>query len=131
MALHKAHALGFPLADIIDGLGATPVPPPHPDGLQAMGRSNDTILFGGQVHLFVNGSDDQAEQLARQLPASSSRDYGKPFAEVFKAYDYDFFQIDPMLFSPAKVAVTALASGRTFQAGALDEALLERSFGQP
>jgi len=27
------------------------------------------------------------------------------------------------------VSVTALATGRTFHAGALDEALLERSFG--
>lgn len=130
VALHKAHALGFPLADVVDGLGATPLPPPHPDALKAMGRTNDTILFGGQVQLFVTGPDDRAEQLAQQLPASSSRDYGKPFADVFKDYNYDFFQIDPMLFSPARVAVTALASGRTFHAGALDENLLERSFSR-
>ncbi|MDX1606303.1 MAG: methenyltetrahydromethanopterin cyclohydrolase [Candidatus Competibacterales bacterium] len=128
VALHKAHELQFPLERIVDALGSTPIPPPHPDGLQAMGRTNDTILFGGQVQLFVTGPDDEARQLAEQLPSSASRDYGRPFAEVFKAYDYDFFKLDPMLFSPARVIVTALDSGRSFRAGNRDEALLARSF---
>jgi methenyltetrahydromethanopterin cyclohydrolase len=128
VALHKAHALGFPLAAIVDGIGSTPLPPPIKDGLKAMGRTNDTILFGGQVQLWVDTPDEQAEQLAKDLPSSNSRDYGKPFAQVFADYQYDFFQIDPLLFSPAKVAVTALASGRTFRAGQLDAALLARSF---
>ena len=128
VALHKAHELKFPLSTIIDGLGSTPLPPPIKDGMKAMGRTNDTILFAGQVHLFVDSSDEQAEELANALPSSSSRDYGKPFAQVFADYDYDFFKIDPLLFSPAKVAVTALASGKTFHAGKLDAELLNASF---
>ncbi len=131
VALHKAHALGFPLHRIVDGLGTTPLPPPSPDSLVAMGRTNDTILFGGQVHLFVGGPEGEAETLAERLPSGSSRDYGKPFAQVFKDYEFDFFKIDPMLFSPAKVAVTALETGRTFHAGRLDGTLLERSFAPP
>lgn len=114
VALHKAHELGFPLVHIIDGVGCAPLPPPAPDFLHAMGRTNDAILFGGSVHLFVDGDDASAEALARSLPSSASRDYGRPFAEVFKAYDYDFFKIDPMLFSPAQVSVSAVRSGRTF-----------------
>ena len=129
VALHKAHEIGFPLAAIVDGAGSTPLPPPIDDPLSAMGRTNDTILFGGRVQLFVSCADEQAEDLASRLPSSSSKDYGKPFAEVFRDYGYDFFQIDPMLFSPARVAVTALGSGRTFHAGRLDGELLERSFG--
>ena len=129
VALHKAHEIGFPLDAIVDGAGSTPLPPPIDDSLIAMGRTNDTILFGGQVHLFVSCGDEQAEDLARRLPASNSKDYGKPFAQVFRDYDYDFFRIDPMLFSPARVAVTTLGSGRTFHAGRLDGELLERSFG--
>ena len=85
-----------------------------------MGRTNDTILFGGQVQLVVSCADEDARDLAERLPSSASRDYGKPFAEVFRDYGYDFFQVDPMLFSPAQVAVTALGSGRTFRAGRLD-----------
>lgn len=128
VGLHKAHELGFPLHDIVDALGATPLPPPTGNGLEAMGRTNDTILFGGQIQLFVTGSDERAAALATQLPSSTSRDYGKPFARVFADYQYDFFQVDGLLFSPARVAVTALDSGRTFQGGRLDPALLNRSF---
>ena len=95
-----------------------------------MGRTNDAILFGGTAHLFVTGSDEDAKALAMGLPSSTSRDYGKPFAEVFKDYGYDFFKVDAMLFSPAKVIVTAVDSGRSFHAGALDEVLLDRSFDE-
>jgi len=70
-----------------------------------------------------------AEALCKQLPSSASRDYGRPFAEVFKAYGYDFFKVDPMLFSPARVTVTAMDSGNSFRAGAIDVELLSRSFG--
>jgi len=34
-----------------------------------------------------------------------------------------------LLFSPARVVVTALDSGNSFTGGALDEALIDRSFG--
>ena len=108
VALHKAHEIGFPLDAILEGAGSTPLPPPTRDALAAMGRTNDTILFGGQVQLVVSCADEDARDLAERLPSSASRDYGKPFAEVFRDYGYDFFQVDPMLFSPAQVAVTAL-----------------------
>jgi len=129
VAMHKAHELHFPLENIIDGSGSAPVCPPHPDFVKAMGRTNDAILFAGQVHLFVKGSDEEAEKLAKELPSSTSKDYGKPFAEIFKACNYDFFKIDGMLFSPASVIVTAVDSGNSFRAGKLDNDLLEQSFG--
>ena len=128
VALHKAHSLHFPLENIIDGCGCAPVPPPHPNFVKAMGRANDAILFAGQVHLFVKGGAEAAKLLANELPSSTSHDYGKPFAEVFKEYNYDFFKVDAMLFSPARVTVTAVDSGLSFHAGQLDETLLERSF---
>ncbi|MDD5214537.1 MAG: methenyltetrahydromethanopterin cyclohydrolase [Methylococcales bacterium] len=129
VAMHKAHALHFPLENIVDGSGSAPICPPHPNFVKAMGRTNDAILFAGQVHLFVKGSDEAAEKLAKELPSSISKDYGKPFADIFKAYEYDFFKIDAMLFSPASVIVTAVESGKSFRAGKLDNALLDLSFG--
>ncbi len=129
VAMHKAHQIDFPLEHILDGSGSAPVPPPAPDFMTAMGRTNDAILFAGQVHLFVKGPDEVAEKLAHDLPSSTSRDYGKPFAQVFKEHESDFFKIDPMLFSPASVMVTAVTSGRTFRTGKMDEDLLARSFG--
>ena len=129
VALHKAHTLGFPLEHVVDGMGSAPLPPPAPDFLTAMGRTNDAILFGGDVHLFVSGDEAAAEGLAQTLSCTNSRDYGKPFAAIFKACKFDFYQIDPQLFAPARVAVTALDSGRTFHAGRFAEDLLDASFG--
>ncbi len=129
VALHKTHALGFPLGQVVDGVGSAPLPPPSPSFRSAMGRTNDAILYGGRVHLFVAGEEEAAADLARRLPSVASRDYGRPFREVFEAYRGDFYKIDSLLFSPAEVTVTALASGRSFASGALDEAMIDRSFG--
>jgi len=129
VAMHKIHALHFPLDHVVDGMASAPLPPPSPDFLTGMGRTNDAILFGGHAHIFVRGADDAAAKLAQDLPSSASRDYGRPFAEVFKAVNMDFYKIDPMLFSPAAVTVTAVESGRSFFGGKLDTALLDQSFG--
>ncbi|MBS9478857.1 methenyltetrahydromethanopterin cyclohydrolase [Ancylobacter sp. VKM B-3255] len=128
VALHKAHALHFPLERIVDGLASAPLPPPAPDFITAMGRTNDATLYGGDVHLFVDGPEDEAAKLAEGLPSSTSRDYGRAFGEIFSAYNGDFYAMDPMLFSPARVTVTALSTGRSFTHGAFDEAVLDRSF---
>lgn len=128
VALHKAHELKFPLERIVDGFGSAPLPPPAPKFVAAMGRTNDAILYGGRVALFVSGPENEAEALADALPASVSRDYGRPFAEVFAACGGDFYKIDPMLFSPGLVEVTALETGRCFRRGRIDMSLLARSF---
>lgn len=128
VALHKAHELKFPLDRIVDGMGAAPFAPPSPDFVTAMGRTNDAIIYGGRVHLFVTGPDADAENLAAKLPSNASKDFGKPFAEVFKAVDGDFYKIDGMLFSPAAVTVTALDSGRSFFGGAIAMEPLNASF---
>jgi methenyltetrahydromethanopterin cyclohydrolase len=131
VAMHKIHTLHFPLEHVVDGMASAPVPPPSPDFLTGMGRTNDAILFGGHAHVFVLGSDEAAAKLAQELPSSASRDYGRPFAEVFKSVNMDFYKIDPMLFSPAAVTVTAVESGKSFVSGKLDKALLDQSFGYP
>ena len=125
VALHKAHQLGFPLADIVGGAGAAPLPSPSPDGVEAMGRTNDAILYGGRVHLTVRGDDAAARQLAQRLPSRNSRDYGCSFADIFKEVEYDFYKIDGALFAPAEVWVSNIDSGNTWHAGALNMALLQ------
>jgi methenyltetrahydromethanopterin cyclohydrolase len=128
VALHKAFELGFPLDHVVDGIGAAPLCPPHPDFVIAMGRTNDAIIYAGQVHLFVMGPAGDARSLAERLPSESSRDYGRPFAEIFKSVKGDFYAIDPMLFSPAAVIVTAIESGESFRAGHVNSSLLDASF---
>ena len=129
VAMHKAHALHFPMDKIIDGFGVTPVAPPGGDFMTGMGRTNDAILYGGMVHLFVDATDEEAQDLAEKLPSNTSSDYGRPFGEVFKSYDFYFFKVDPMLFSPAKVIVTNANTGKSFTAGEFNKKLLTTSFG--
>jgi methenyltetrahydromethanopterin cyclohydrolase len=129
VALHKANDLKFPLDNIVDGMAAAPLPAPHPDFLTAMGRTNDAIIYGGTVQLFVKGPAAEAKQLAEALPSRSSRDHGQPFAEIFKRFKGDFYAIDPLLFSPAEVIVTAIETGDTFRTGGRDLQMLERSLG--
>lgn len=128
VALHKAHALHFPLENIVSGTGLAVLPPVAKDFMTGMGRTNDAILFGGYVNLQVTGGDTAAAELARNLPSSASKDYGRPFAEVFKSYNMDFYKIDPMLFSPAKVTVTNVETGSVFEGGHLNADLIKLSF---
>jgi methenyltetrahydromethanopterin cyclohydrolase len=128
VAMHKAHELKFPLQHIVDAAGSAPLSPPHPDFSTGMGRTNDAIIFGGRVHLFVAGPAAAAKDLADALPSTTSRDYGASFSEIFRRAGGDFYAIDPMLFSPAAVAVTALETGETFRAGAVAADLLDASF---
>jgi methenyltetrahydromethanopterin cyclohydrolase len=130
VALHKAHELGFALGHIVDGAATAPLPAPSGDGVEAMGRTNDAILYGGRVHLTVRGDDDAARALAHALPSRNSRDYGRSFAEIFKEAGFDFYKIDGALFAPAEVWVSNLDSGRTWHGGACDLPLLQRLWMQ-
>jgi methenyltetrahydromethanopterin cyclohydrolase len=128
VALHKTHELGFPLDRIVDGMAAAPLCPPHPDFVIAMGRTNDAIIYGGEVHLFVTGDADEARSLAERLPSTTSQHHGRPFAELFKSVNYDFYAMDKALFSPAKVIVTAIDHGVSFHTGELHPGLIRASF---
>jgi len=128
VALHKAHTLHFQLENIISGSGLAVLPPVAKDFMTAMGRTNDAILFGGSVALQVKGDDAAAEALALNLPSSASKDYGKTFAEVFKSVNMDFYKIDPLLFSPAKVTITNVDTGSVFESGQLNADLISLSF---
>lgn len=128
VALHKAHELHFPLDRIKDGFGTAPLAPPVPDFVKAMGRTNDGIIYGGRIQLFVTGPDDDARDLAEKLPSSGSPAYGKPFAEIFAEVEGDFYKIDPMLFSPALVTVSNLDTGASFHAGKLAPDIVDASF---
>ena len=125
VALHKAHELGFALGNIVEGVAMAPLPAPSPDGLIAMGRTNDAILYGGRVHLTVRGDDTAARELASKLPSRNSSDYGRSFGDIFKEVNFDFYKIDGGLFAPAEVWVSNLDSGNTWHSGALNMELLQ------
>ena len=128
VAIHKIHELRFPLEKIEHGLGFAPLPPIAKDFITGMGRTNDAIIYGGVVQLMIQGSDSELEELSRKLPSNSSKDYGKPFKEIFKNYEMDFYKIDGSLFSPAVIIINSVDSGRTFRGGKVNEELIKKSF---
>ncbi len=127
-ALHKLHELEFDVLRVSSAFGSAPLPPVARDDGAGIGRTNDAVLYGGQVALTVDASDDELEALVGRVPASASDAYGKPFGEILEAAEWDFYKIDPMLFSPALIRLTSTASGRSFAAGDVDLEILERSF---
>src|SRR3954464_15170474 len=128
-ALHKLHEFDFDVRRIVAGFGSCPLPPVAGDDMAAIGRTHAAVLYGGPRHLTVEDDDDAAlRELAERLPASASSDYGEPFGKVLKDAEFDFYKIDPLLFSPAQIRLTSVASGRSFEAGAVDLEVLERSF---
>ena len=129
-ALHKLHELGFDLGRVVHGHGSAPLPPPTEDDLAAIGRTNDAILYGGQVTLKVRGDDRSLQEIGPRTPSCASADYGLPFAEVLARCDHDFYQIDPLLFSPAVVTLENVETGNCFRYGQVDCEVLARSFGR-
>ena len=126
--LHKWHALGGDLSAVRSGLGTAPLPPPTPDFALGIGRTNDAILYGGQVTLWVEADDDQLAEIGAKLPSVASPDFGRPFAQIFQQAGYDFYKIDPGLFSPAEVTLYNCRSGRSWRFGHLRGDLIAQSF---
>jgi methenyltetrahydromethanopterin cyclohydrolase len=126
-ALHKLHELKFDVTQVVSGYGVAPLPPVAADELAAIGRTNDAILYGGQVTLWVRADDELIEAVGPRVPSSGSKDHGELFAELFARYG-EFYKIDPLLFSPAEVTFVNLKTGRCHTFGRAEPGLLRKSF---
>jgi len=126
--IHRLSELGLDPKLILYGCGYAPISPIHPNAAKAMGRTNDAITYGGATFYSVNSDDDKKlSELVNRAPSSASKDYGRPFYEVFKAANFDFYKIDPGIFAPASFAVTNVRSGITYTAGKINPLLLKQS----
>ena len=128
-ALHKLHELGFDLSLIQSGFGVAPLPPLADDDITAIGWTNDAILYGGWVGLFVTADEELIKNVGPRVPSSASPDFGRPFGEIFKSYGGDFYAIDPMLFSPAQIGFVNTDHFHDMQYGRLAPEVLVASFG--
>lgn len=128
-ALHKMFELGFDVNRIRSAIGSAPLPPVAKNDMEGIGRTNDAILYGGRVTLWVMGDDESISEIATRIPAMSSTAYGRPFLEIFEAAGRDFYKIDPLLFSPAEIVIQNVETGRVHIAGKTNLEVLKRSFG--
>ena len=97
-------------------LGAPCLRSPSND-LAAIGRTNDAVLYGARVVLYVSGDDRSLEEIGPRVPSSASKDHGEPFAAIFARYNNDFYAVDPHLFSPAEIVFQNVETGRSHAFG--------------
>jgi methenyltetrahydromethanopterin cyclohydrolase len=128
-AMHKLHVLGFDINRVAAGCGSAPLSPVAADDLTGIGRTNDAILYGGRVTLWIDGDDESVAEIGPKIPSSGSSMYGRPFLEVFHAAGGDFYKIDPLLFSPAEVLIHNIETGNVHHFGGLNANVLKASFG--
>src|SRR3954447_26284287 len=127
-ALHKLHEIDFDVLRVLSGFGTCPLPPVARNDAEAIGRTNDAVLYGGQGELPVDAPHGEPGAIVGRLPSCASEDHGEPFGSVLEKADWDFYKIDPLLFSPAEVRLVSIETGRSFQAGGVEPDVLERSF---
>jgi methenyltetrahydromethanopterin cyclohydrolase len=124
LAVYRLAELGYDPLDILSVTGRAPVAPVGADEETAIGRTNDALAYGGQVHLTVGEPFDRFSEVA----SSASADHGTPFATIFDDADWEFAELDRGIFAPAKVTIDVVGGG-THVIGEMDEALLANSFG--
>ncbi len=128
--IHKLTELGLDPKCILSGIGYAPIPPIHPNSVEAMGRSNDAILYAGITWYTVSlNSDEEIQELILKAPSLASKSYGRPFTDIFKEANYDFYKIDPDLFAPATLIINNLKTGKVFKAGKTNIEIYKRSIG--
>jgi methenyltetrahydromethanopterin cyclohydrolase len=128
--IHKLERLGFDPKLITYACGYAPIAPVHPKFAEAMGRTNDAILYTGVVYCTVNHTnDEELRKLVEKAPSSASKSYGRPFIEIFKEANHDFYQIDPDLFAPAVLVINNAKTGNTFKGGKINLQVFKSSIG--
>jgi len=130
VGIHKLRTLGLSPKVIRYACGYAPIPPLCRDFEVAMARTNDAILYGGTVYCTVEYDDEDAlQKIVEQAPSKASRDYGKPFLQIFREADRDFYKIDHNLFAPATLMINNAKTGRVFTAGEANPEVLLQSLG--
>jgi methenyltetrahydromethanopterin cyclohydrolase len=126
-AIYKLNELGFDTRKIITGMGTAPIPPVKKDATRAMGTTNDATIYHGRIMLTMRAPE--IKDYLDKIPSNKSKGYGKPFYEIFKEANFDFYQIDTSLFSPAEVVINELTDGVMYHVGAVNPEVTLRSFG--
>jgi methenyltetrahydromethanopterin cyclohydrolase len=127
-SLHRLAEEGFDVRTVRSAHGFGVIPPLIRDEVVAMGRINDSLLYGGVATLIVDAEDDAISAVIGKVVSAASRAYGRPFVDIYEDAGRDFYQIPLDLHSPAVLHINNLASGHTFSAGEINDAVLRQSF---
>jgi methenyltetrahydromethanopterin cyclohydrolase len=124
LAVFRLAELGYDPAEVLSANGRAPVAPVAGSEEAAMARTTDALAYGSEVHLTVDESFDQFDE----VPSVAGAEYGRPLEGVFEDVDWDFSALPVELFGPAKVTVDVVG-GDTHVVGETHDDVLAESFG--
>jgi methenyltetrahydromethanopterin cyclohydrolase len=127
-SLHRLAEEGFDVRCVNAAYGCGVIPPLIHDEVVAMGRINDSLLYGGVATLVVDTDDASIEAVIDKVVSAASRAYGRPFVDIYEEAGRDFYQIPLDLHSPAVLHINNLRTGQTFSAGEINYSVLQESF---
>ncbi|HBK60783.1 MAG TPA: methenyltetrahydromethanopterin cyclohydrolase [Firmicutes bacterium] len=143
VALHKLLHLGYDVSQVESASGVCALVPlvrgdigngvrddvcdGTRDDRLAMGLANDAIAAAGQCQLTLRDRDREIDSVLGRVPWSSSPSFGTPFLHLLDSCGR-FGDIDPLMFSPAQIVVTNVATGGVLQAGEPSLAMLQMCF---
>lgn len=120
---------GFDVHCIIEACGSAPLLCSADDETLAMGRVNDSLIYGQETNLYVRCADEEIERILPILPFNKNTDvYGTPFLDLFRRCDCQWTKVPRAWDAPCRVNFFNLATNHTFTAGALHHGVLESGF---
>ena len=124
--MHEAH---FDVNKVVNTRGRGPIAPLVMDEIKAMGRINDTLLYGSEVEFWVDTTDEEIAGLVKKLVSkTSSPYYPELFGVVFENAGRNFYNIDRNFHSVAKIQIHNVRTGASFCAGEINYDVIRKSF---
>ncbi|MFC7202247.1 methenyltetrahydromethanopterin cyclohydrolase [Haloferax namakaokahaiae] len=123
LAMFNLFELGYDPTNVVSISGTAPLAPVSYDESVAMGRTNDSVAYGGQVHMTVREDFDHFDGVV----SSAGSEYSVPFVDLFEDAEWDFSEVDPNVFGPAQATIDVI-DGPAYTLGETDEEILADSF---
>lgn len=128
LAMHRLSLEGFDITCIRYASSIAVIPPVAADEAVAFGRNNDALIYGNEVTLAVDSSDEVIARIVPRAVTAASPIGGRLFADLYREAGYNFHAIPPEMHTPSVLHVTNINTGTTVSAGQVDIAVLRRSF---
>lgn len=126
--MHRLQEENFDLHTIKSAFSTAPLPPFSPDEIEAMGRINDCLLYGGHVLAYVDTTDQEIERVLPIITLEHTGQYGKLFKQMYVENDCSFHKMDLRVHTTALIQFNNIRTGRCFSTGKIDHEILNQSF---
>lgn len=131
LTMHRLGLERFDITTIRHASSVCVIPTIAHDETIAFGRNNDALIYGDEVTLMVDSTDEAISRLTPKVVTAASPIGGRFFADLYREAGYNFHAIPPEMHTPSVLHMTNLNTGLTVSAGHVDHDVLRRSFFGP